>query len=104
MAFGWRRATVTAPASDAARRPPDEATAPESIDSGRGLLELRAQADAPRAIALERDVALLADELVWLKERFGKLQNRVTAELREVRREVDRLTEDDPYDPEDDRE
>jgi hypothetical protein len=84
MLFGKRAATEPAPLPD---------SAPPHVNGDATPLEvLRLQPEGAKQI--ERDVALLADELVWLKERFGKLQNRVTAELREIRREVDRLYEE----------
>jgi phosphoserine phosphatase len=55
------------------------------------LLRSEGDRDRPDAVGqLRRDCARLADELLWLRERFDKLQNRVTTELREIRREVDR--------------
>ncbi len=92
--FGRPKLTVTAPAPDAAQPEPNSVAT-------LGLDKLRAAAPAGREVQLERDLALLADELVWLKERFGKLQNRVTSELREIRREVDRFNEEDYGDPDD---
>jgi len=43
----------------------------------------------PREVV--RAIAALNDDMKWLAERFEKLQNRVTTELREIRREVDRF-------------
>ncbi len=92
--FGRPKLTVTTPSPDAAQPAPDAVATP-------ALDQLRADAPATREVQLQRDLALVADELVWLKERFGKLQNRVTAELREIRREVDRLYEVPDGDDED---
>jgi hypothetical protein len=86
MIFGRKRATVAAPSI--------QLTAPtgDSPDTIAALDKLRPE-PASDVVQLRRDVQTLADELVWQRERFDKLQNRVTAELREVRREVDRLYE-----------
>ena len=92
MFLGRRKATVATPIETPPPRAVDVAT-PDK------LLELRRSAESPQAQQLERDIALLADELVWLKERFTKLQNRVTSELREIRRELDRgLEPEEDYD------
>lgn len=91
--FGRPKLTVATPAPDPAQPDPNT-VATHALD------ELRAAAPPAREVQVQRDLALLADELVWLKERFGKLQNRVTAELREIRREVDKLYEEEPLEPE----
>ncbi len=95
MVFGRRADTVVAPSPQPAA-PSD--TADDTIPA---LERLRAAATSgPDRRQLERDLALLADEIVWLKERFEKLQSRVTSQLREIRREVDRLLELEPVEEE----
>ena len=54
----------------------------------------------PSPRELVRAIASLADDLKWLQERFDKLQNRVTTELREIRREVDRFFDEPDLDQE----
>jgi hypothetical protein len=86
MIFGRRKATVATPSEQPATSPGD------TSDTVAPLTKLRLER-ASDTMQLTRDVQTLADELVWQRERFDKLQNRVTAELREIRREVDRLYE-----------
>ncbi len=86
MLFVRRKATVATPS----QQPPTPAV--DTADSVASLDKLRVER-ASEQNQLTRDVQTLADELVWQRERFDKLQNRVTAELREIRREVDRLYE-----------
>ncbi len=95
MIFGRRADTVAAPS-------PQPAVPSDTTDDTIPALErLRAAAaSGPDRRQLERDLALLADEIVWVKERFEKLQSRVTSQLREIRREVDRLLELEPVEEE----
>jgi len=94
MLFARRADTVTTPAPGPPQPAADTVVTP--LDS------VRSKADVPDTVQLERVVAELADELHWQKERFAKLQNRVTTELREIRREVDRLYQEDPDDGDED--
>lgn len=84
MLFGRKAATVTTPRADAAQPGADGVATP-----GQPLELVRAP--EPTARECMRALAALADDLKWLQERFDKLQNRVTTELREIRREVDRF-------------
>lgn len=86
MLFVRRKATVATPST----QPPTPAV--DAADTVASLDKLRVERASEQS-QLTRDVQTLADELVWQRERFDKLQNRVTAELREIRREVDRLYE-----------
>ena len=80
MIFGRKRDTVPTPAGDAAELPRhDRDTVKLVEDIG----------PTPREVV--RAIAALNDDMKWLAERFEKLQARVTTELREIRREVDRF-------------
>lgn len=80
MLFGRRKDSVATPLPD----PPAEVRDTVATPSKLELVQ-------PDARQLERLVSQLHDDLKWLSERFEKLQNRVTTELREIRREVDRF-------------
>jgi len=84
MLFGRRKDSVATPAPNASQPEPDGVATGE-----RPLTELKLVEPSPRELV--RAIASLADDLKWLQERFDKLQNRVTTELREIRREVDRF-------------
>lgn len=78
MLFGKRRDSVATPVENP----------PATVNDTVATPPLQLVTD-PRQ--LERLVGQLSDDLRWLGERFEKLQNRVTTELREIRREVDRF-------------
>lgn len=82
--FGLKRASVATPPPTASQRPADGAdTVPP--------LEL-----VPRDVKhLLATVESLRDDVLWLRERYEKLQARVVAELREIRREVDSFYDGD---------
>jgi hypothetical protein len=88
MIFGRRKDSVAAPASDAAQssRNSDDTT----VDAVPRLVV----EPGPTPRELVRAIAGISDDMKWLDERFTKLQNRVTTELREIRREVDRFYEE----------
>lgn len=87
-----KAATVTEPLPTVADATPAPVPSTRETLSVSSLERLREISDTPaRVVQVERDLAILADEVLWLKERYTKLQARVTAELREVRREVDKL-------------
>lgn len=81
MVFGWTRASKATPAPDA------PATGQERPQDAVATLSLVQPSPREMLAALHT----LADDVKWLQERFDKLQARVTTELREVRREVDRF-------------
>jgi len=83
MLFGRRKDGVATPSSDAAQ-PIGDGVATES----RSTLVVE---QGPSTRELVRAIAAMNDDLKWMQERFEKLQNRVTTELREIRREVDRF-------------
>lgn len=99
MLFGRRSASVAAPAPNP---PQPDGNGVTTASGEEQLAHLRKQLVArDPTLELEHELARLADEIVWLKQRYGTLQNRVTSELREIRREVDRYREelsDDEYD------
>ena len=93
MLFGRKR--------DGVATPPPNASQPigDAVATGeRPLTELKLVEPSPRELV--RAIASLADDLKWLQERFDKLQNRVTTELREIRREVDRFFDEPDLDQE----
>jgi len=83
MLFGRRKDTVAAPTPDASQPIADGVVTP-----------LKLETVEPSTRELVRALSALNDDLKWLAERFEKLQNRVTTELREIRREVDRFYEE----------
>ncbi len=86
MIFGRRKSTDATPAPDApelSRDSRDTAGRPQLVED---------IGPTPREVV--RAIAALNDDMKWLAERFEKLQNRVTTELREIRREVDRFYEE----------
>lgn len=98
-----KAATVTKPPVTGADGAPAASTETPNTSAVTSLERLREISDTPaRVVQVERDLAILADEVLWLKERYAKLQARVTAELREIRREVDKLydapNEEEDYD------
>lgn len=84
MLFGRKPDAVATPRPDASQRPAD------GVATGQPPLSL-VQPPEPSVRELLRAVQGLHDDQKWLGERFDKLQNRVTTELREIRREVDRF-------------
>jgi hypothetical protein len=83
MIFGRKKDTVAAPPANRAEPIGDAVVTP-----------LRLETMEPSVRELVRAIAALNDDSKWLAERFEKLQNRVTTELREIRREVDRFYEE----------
>lgn len=84
MIFGRKRDTVATPSPDAAQ------PAPDTVATGQPPLAL-VRPPEPTLRDVIRAISELNDEITWQKERYEKLQNRVTTELREIRREVDRF-------------
>ena len=80
MLFGRKKDSIAAPSVTAAE---------PSTDT---VAKLRLEDPSPRELL--RALASLADDVKWLAERYEKLQARVTTELREIRREVDRFFEE----------
>lgn len=95
MLFGRKAATVAAPSVQLVKpehdAPGTEATPSEQPKTEPGAAPAEGLRPTAALRELEHAIAELSDEQKWLRERFEKLQNRVTAELREIRREVDRL-------------
>jgi hypothetical protein len=98
MIFGRRKATVATPSGDVPTPNGNSVSTGDTSETVPAIERLRLHA-AGDVAQLTRDVQTLADELLWQRERFDKLQNRVTSELREIRREVDRF-----YEPEEEEE
>lgn len=90
MLFGRRSAGVATPVSNAAQTPSTAVATPQPADP-LAPSPAPLQLVEPSNRELVRAIAQLGDDVKWLAERFEKLQNRVTTELREIRREVDRF-------------